>query len=451
MRRMAGADDAGRPTKLVPPRDGQVQVQQFRLTVLAGQDAGAAFVSQGTRVVIGTHQSCDFVLSDRTVSRFHCEITLTGGRPLLRDLDSRNGSLTEGLQVVECYLRSGVTLALGTTKIRFELVDANVSVPVSGDEKFGTLVGRSPVMRAVFAKLERAAANESTVLLSGETGTGKEAAAEAIHTMSARRDGPLVVIDCTALPPNLMESELFGHERGAFTGAVGARTGAFEEANGGTIFIDEIGELDSELQPKLLRALENREIKRVGESRYKQVDVRVIAATNRDLRSEVNAHRFRPDLYYRLAVLEIRMPSLRERPEDLPLLVDHLLLEMETTDRPEAAALRTDDFLSGLAGHSWPGNVRELRNHLERCLALRVQGLPSEAPSANLAVGSSGESLPDCSLPLKMAREQWNRALERQYLTELLRKSGGNVSAAARAAGVGRIYLYRRLWMHNLK
>jgi len=300
-------------------------------------------------------------------------------------------------------------------------------------------------MRAVFSLLERAAASDATVLLEGETGTGKEAAAESIHRESARRDGPFVVVDCGAIPPDLVESELFGHDQGAFTGAITSREGAFEAASGGTIFLDEIGELGPEMQPKLLRALERREVKRVGSNRYEPVDVRVVAATNRNLRAEVNARKFRSDLYYRLAVLEIRLPPLRERTADLQLLVEHVLTNLRATERPEAASLRTQRFLTDLARHSWPGNIRELRNYVERCLALHEQ--TPLTPAAE----DPGPPVIDENEPFRVARERWTRTFERRYLERILRSQRDNVTAAARAAGVDRISFYRLLWRHGLR
>jgi DNA-binding NtrC family response regulator len=417
--------------------------RQFRLSVHDGPDRGQSFIAAG-RAVLGTHASVDLVLHDRAVSRFHCEVVIEDGRALLRDLQSTNGTLVGGVAVREAFLSDGAVLSIGNTRLVFQLGTEHVRVPISERDRFGGLVGASVPMRSAFTVLEQAAASEATVLLEGETGTGKEAAAEAIHLESARRDRPYVIVDCTAIPSELLESELFGHERGAFTGAATARQGAFASADGGTIFLDEIGELSSDLQPKLLRALERREVKRVGADRYETVDVRVIAATNRNLRAEVNAKRFRSDLYYRLAVLEVRLPPLRERSDDLPLLVEQLLKQLGAAERPEAALVRTDAFLAQLRRHPWPGNVRELRNHLERCLALRRQ-----APlGPSLPTAADGEAAGiNLDQPLRAARD----AFERRYLERILRERGGNVSAAARAAGFDRIGFYRLLWRHGLK
>jgi DNA-binding NtrC family response regulator len=423
--------------------DAQALVRLYRVEALDGPDAGKSHVSAGERTIVGTHPSAQLVLGDRAVSRFHCEIALEEGAVLVRDLGSKNGTEVDGTRIVEAHLKSGAVIAIGQTRLRFTIGDDPVRVPVSPHERLGVLVGRSVAMRSTFALLERAAASDATVLLEGETGTGKEATAETIHQLSARKDGPLVVVDCGAVPPALLESELFGHEKGAFTGAQSARAGAFESAHQGTIFLDEIGELAGDLQPKLLRALESRAVKRVGANDYTGVDVRVVAATNRNLRAEVNAGRFRPDLYYRLAVLEVRLPPLRERKEDLPLLVGEILGRLGVRSRPEAAALEAPEFLSSLERHPWPGNVRELRNHVERCLALRLQ-VPPGGEAAAPAVAPAAET---AELPFEAARD----AFERAYLERLLARHGNNVSAAARAAGIDRLKLYRLLWRHGLR
>ncbi|MFT3769096.1 MAG: sigma 54-interacting transcriptional regulator [Minicystis sp.] len=415
-----------------------VLVTRVHLTVIEGPDAGAVRASSRPTMVIGSHESADLALSDRAVSRFHCELAVDGDRLHVRDLGSRNGTLVDGVTVIHAVVRSGAVITVGRTKLRVSVGGDPVKVPVAERTSFGLLVAQSPVMRAIFALLERAAASDATVLLEGETGTGKEAAAETIHREGARRDGPLVVVDCGAVPAELLESELFGHEKGAFTGALKARPGAFQAANGGTIFLDEIGELAPALQPKLLRALQERQIKRVGTDRYVPVDVRVIAATNRNLRAEVNAGRFRADLYYRLAVLEIRLPPLRERREDLPLLVEHMLTRLNVQDRPGVRELFTESLLQELSRHAWPGNVRELGNYVERCLALRAI---AELPPPLAEPGDKP------LLSLKAARE----AFERAYLVDILERHGGNVTASARAAGVDRIQFYRMLWRNGLR
>jgi DNA-binding NtrC family response regulator len=322
-------------------------------------------------------------------------------------------------------------------------------------------------MQGLFELLERAAMSETTVLLEGETGTGKEASSEAIHSESRRRDGPLVVVDCGSIPHHLLESELFGHERGAFTGAVMAKKGAFEAANGGTILLDEIGELPLELQPKILRAIETRRVKRIGSPTYHPVDVRVIAATNRDLRQEVEEKRFRSDLYYRLAVLKIRLPPLRERMEDFQALIEDALEWIGARDTPVGERLIDPAFIDQLAGFRWSGNVRQLRNYIERCVTLGEAQLPFDASLMPIPVAYLPPPLPeedeppmlesipvefdDTSVPFKEARDSLLAAFERRYLSAQLARHGDRVSAAARASGMDRVQFYRLLWKHKLR
>lgn len=327
------------------------------------------------------------------------------------------------------------------------------SSPIELD-RFGQMVGSAGTARSLFTLLRRAAASQATVLLEGETGTGKEASAESIHEESARSGGPFIVVDCGAIPPQLLESELFGYERGAFTGAVAPRQGAFEAASGGTIFLDEIGELSLDLQPKILRVLERRHVKRIGSNSYVPVDVRVVAATNRSLRIEVAERRFRSDLYYRLAVLRVTLPPLRDRVADLPLLVDHMLSNLGVLDSPQAVGLRSPEFIAKLGRYRWPGNIRQLRNYLERCIALGDLSTPPGAdsiPPPENEPDKDREAALGIDLPLKVAREQCLSRFERRYLEAVLLRHDNNVSAAARAAGVDRIHFYRLLWKHGLR
>jgi transcriptional regulator with GAF, ATPase, and Fis domain len=430
-------------------------VRRFRLTVLDGPKPGTSWQSQSDRCSIGFHESNDLVIEDPTVSRFHCEIRIEGAAARVRDLESRNGTIVDGVGVFDALLRDGSLLKLGHVSVRFELSTEQNRLPLSDRQTFGRMVGRSIAMRTTFALMERAAATDFTVLLEGETGTGKGEAADALHACSGRADKRLVVVDCGAIPENLLESELFGHEKGSFTGATEKRVGAFEEAHGGTIFLDEIGELPLELQPKLLRVLQNREIRRVGSNSYKPVDVRVIAATNRDLRAEVNAGRFRPDLYFRMAVVKIPLPPLRQRPDDIPLLVDKILGEIRV-NAIDAAPLKTPEFLASLSRAAWPGNVRELRNHLEQCLVYR-EPLPSPA------VESVGETVEASAAPLGAgltidARQSYAEArqsalaqFERLYVQALLEVHEGKVSEAAEVAQVTRVHLYRLMRRHGIK
>ena len=317
--------------------------------------------------------------------------------------------------------------------------------------QFGGMVGRSAPMRTLFALLKRAAASQATVLIEGETGTGKECSADAIHSEGLRRDGPFVVVDCGAIPPQLMESELFGYERGSFTGATNSRQGAFEAASGGTIFLDEIGELPLDLQPKILRAIERHHVKRIGSTSYTPVDVRVIAATNRSLRGEVAAQRFRSDLYYRLAVIQVRLPPLRERISDLPILLDFVLQSLGAGPA-DTKLLKSPEFLAMISRYRWPGNIRQLRNYIERCVALGDMTTPPGAdtsPPASLKPAAEPEV--DIAQPLRAARDACVARFEKQYLEAILARHENNVSAAARAAGVDRIHFYRLLWKHGLR
>ncbi len=430
---------------LTPGGLGRIMGRRFRLTITAGPGEGHHAVSESDVVVVGTHASANFILQDAAVSRFHCELRLSADTVVLRDLQSLNGTHVDGVPVIEAPLRNGAIIALGRTQLRFDLDVEPAAVPVSTRKRFGLAIGRSPAMAKLFALLERVAATDATVLIEGETGTGKELVAESLHNEGARRAAPFMVVDCGAIPRDLLESEIFGHERGSFTGALTAREGAFEAASGGTLFLDEIGELSPELQPKILRALERREIKRVGSNHYTKVDVRLIAATNRNLREEVNSQKFRPDLYYRVAVVEVRLPPLRDRREDFPLLIEHILASLEASTRPEADLLRRPQVIAELLRHSWPGNVRELRNYIERSLALSDTAPPLSTESEDQ------QPEVNAHLPLKNAREKWVGSFERRYLEELLRRNGDNVTAAARAAGVARNHFYRLLWRYSLR
>jgi DNA-binding NtrC family response regulator len=436
------ADD---PEEQVPPTLSVVAdsvvppaVQRFRLRGLGGELEGKSFDSSSDRLQIGSHPLNEVEVRDRTVSRFHCEVFVDrDGRAWVKDLGSRNGTRVNGVRVREAELQEGMVLRVGQLELVFTPLAERNELPVAPVTSFGTLVGSSVPLRTAFAQLAKAAAKDVTVLLTGESGTGKSEAAELLHEQSGRAAKPLRVVDCAAVPANLLESELFGHERGAFTGAIQRRVGVFEEAEGGTVFLDEVGELPLDLQPKLLRVLEAREVRRLGANRYLPVDVRVVAATNRDLRAEVNVGRFRPDLYFRLAVLTVRLPPLRERPGDIPLIAKQLLGRL-TLDEETRRALAEPAFLSRLQLSPWPGNVRELRNHLERCAALQEALQPaSEDPSPQHL-----DAL-DVSIPFSEARRRLLDTFEQGYVRALLDRHDGNVSRAAATAGVDRAHLHR--------
>ena len=421
-------------------------VQRFRLQGLNGELEGKSFDSSSDRLQVGSHPLNEVEVRDRTVSRFHCEVFVDReGRAWVKDLGSRNGTRVNGVRIREAELQEGMVLRVGHLELAFIPLAERNELPIAAVGSFGTLVGSSLPLRAAFAVLEKAAASSVTVLLTGESGTGKSEAAELLHERSGRASRPFRVVDCAAVPANLLESELFGHERGAFTGAIQRRVGVFEEADGGTVFLDEVGELPPELQPKLLRVLEAREVRRVGSNRHVPVDVRVIAATNRDLRAEVNVGRFRPDLYFRLAVLTVRLPALRERPGDIPLIARQLLGRL-TLDEETRRALTDPAFLARLQLSPWAGNVRELRNHLERCAALHEALQPStEDPSPQHL-----DAL-DVSIPFSEARRRLLATFERNYVRALLERHEGNVSQAAATARVDRAHLHRIMRRHQMR
>ena len=426
------AHGAGRPS--LP-----VTVRRFRLTVVEGPCRGQSWASAGATAQLGSHEANDLVLTDPTVSRFHCEIRLHEDAAHVHDLGSTNGTILDGVSVVDGLLRGDSRVRLGASVVRFAFAAEQNQVPVSEHRRFGTLTGESAALRATFASLERAAASTATVLLEGETGTGKSQAALSLHRGSVRRAGPFVTVDCGAIPANLLESELFGHERGAFTGAVQRRIGSFEAASGGTLFLDELGELPTELQPKLLRALEAREVRRVGANSYRPVDVRVVAATNRDLRAEVAAGRFREDLYFRLAVIPIRLPPLRERPEDILPLARHFLARW-SAELGRRFAGWTPEVEAWLLGHGWPGNVRELENLVERAAVLARDdriSLEDLLIEASPAVGEAAADGPELTLQAHL-----DRAAERRIRGALARCEGRRAEAA-RSLGVERTTLYR--------
>ena len=426
---------------LVPP-----VVQRFRLRGLNGELEGKFFDSSSDRLQIGSHPLNEVEVHDRTVSRFHCEVFIDReGRAWVKDLGSRNGTRVNGVRIREAELQEGMVLRIGQLELIFTPLAERNELPVAALSSFGTLVGSSMALRSAFAILQKAAGSDVTVLLTGESGTGKSEAAELIHEQSGRAGKPFRVVDCGAVPANLLESELFGHERGAFTGAVQRRVGVFEEAEGGTVFLDEVGELPPELQPKLLRVLEAREVRRIGSNRYVPVNVRLIAATNRDLRAEVNTGRFRPDLFFRLAVITVRLPALRERPDDVPLIARRLL-ERLTLDEATRKALTDPAFLARLRLSPWPGNVRELRNHLERCAVLQETLQPSPEEPSPQALDAL-----DVSIPFSEARRRLLATFEKNYVRELLERHGGNVSQAAATAGVDRAHLHRIMRRHQMR
>jgi transcriptional regulator with PAS, ATPase and Fis domain len=417
----------------------RIRIPSVTLAVIEGPSRGKRVPLSVGVATLGSGPSNTIVLDDKAVSRVHCEIRVRPFGIALRDVGSTNGTFVAGVRVRDADVPAGAIIQLGGSAVRVEVLDEPVFVPLSDRTELGLLVGGSVEMRRVYALLERVAPTDSTVLIQGETGTGKDVAAQTIHQLSRRKDGPFVPLDCGAVPASLFESELFGHTRGAFSGATSDRQGVFEEANGGTLFLDEIGEIPLDLQPKLLRALETKSVRPVGGNRARPVDIRVIAATNRPLAQAVNEGAFREDLYYRLAVVDVSLPSLRARPEDVAPLARHFYGRLKGAGNELPAS-----FARALTGREWPGNVRELKNYVERSVAL---GFIDGAADASVARPDRGvhEGQIPLDRPLKDARQAWILGFESVYARHVLARANGNVTHAAELAGVSRRFLQRLL------
>ncbi|MGE5751799.1 MAG: sigma 54-interacting transcriptional regulator [Nitrospirota bacterium] len=434
--------DANKTEILVVRNRGPFIFRKVRLSVVNGRDAGKETLLQKALVSIGTLPQNDLVLTDHTVSRRHAEVEEKTNGYVIRDLDSTNGTFLNGVRVREAYLTPGSVIRLGQTEISFSPMEEHIEILKSVADRFGELVGSSSPMQEVYGILERIAPTDVIVLLEGETGTGKELAARAIHSYSRRAGGPFVVFDCGAAATNLIESELFGHEKGAFTDAVKSRQGAFELADGGTIFLDEIGELSLDLQPKLLRALDQRETKRVGAEKPVPVNVRIISATNKDLEKEVKAGRFREDLFYRLSVVRVYMPPLRKRKEDIETITEYLLAGISTEIGKKVNSL-SPEAAAALMSYSWPGNVRELKNVLGRAAALSDGGkieakdlFLSQGKTTATLEGLSGKTLED---------------IEKAAIHATLKSVSGNKTEAAKMLGIAYSTLYEKMRKYGMR
>jgi DNA-binding NtrC family response regulator len=438
-------------TRVTNAAAARVGVRTAQLRVVDGPDRGLELELPAVGVVIGTEKTCDVVLTDTFVSRRHCSIAPTPNGFAITDLGSRNGTVIDGVAVGKVVAPPGVAIRIGKTLIQVMPADEVVDIPPSTSDRFGALYGGSVSMRQVFAILERASKSSAPVLFLGESGTGKELMARGVHDASPRKDGPFVVFDCGASTDTLIESDLFGHVKGAFTGAASDRVGAFAAAHGGTLFLDEIGDLPVALQPKLLRMLEAGEVTALGSRESKKYDVRIVAATHRDVFGEVARGGFRGDLYYRLAVVEIHVPPLRQRPGDLAKLVASFL---ERAGAPQLASQVGGPALERLERYHWPGNVRELRNVITRAVALAgpdddFQSLPfvlrptSAAPDEAIAFRADR--------PFHTAKDELVARFEKEYLTDLVQRADGNLSAAARVAGLERKFLYKLLERAGLR
>jgi len=424
-----------------------------QLRVLDGPDRGVEIDLPQAGVVIGTDKACDVVLTDAFVSRRHCSVAPTPAGFSITDLGSSNGTVIDGVSVTKVVAPPGVALRIGKTLVQLMPADEVVDIPPSKNDHFGALYGDSVAMRQVFAILERASKSNAPVLFLGESGTGKELMARGVHDASPRAKGPFVVFDCGASTETLIESDLFGHTRGAFTGAAGDRVGAFAAAHGGTLFLDEIGDLPVGLQPKLLRMLEAGEVVPLGGRKSEKYDVRVVAATHRDVFGEVARGGFRGDLYYRLAVVEVHVPPLRQRTGDLRKLIEMFLVK---GGAPQLASQVGGAALDRLERYHWPGNVRELRNVITRAVALAgpdddFQSLPFVLrPTVAAPEGTSGMSF-RADRPFHEAKDEFVAKFEREYLSDLVTKAGGNLSQAARIAGLERKFLYKLLERAGLR
>ncbi len=386
-----------------------VNVRRCRLEVVAGPDVGKIIELAQPTIMIG--RTGDLSLSDPKVSGLHCELRLQADGYRIRDLGSTNGTHVRGVRIVDGFIAPGATIQIGKSAIVFDPLDESVSVPLWHENKLHGLIGASAPMRHLFDMINRFAQSDATVLIQGETGAGKEGVAEAIHLCSPRKDGPFIVLDCSAIPEQLFEDQIFGHEQGAFTGAGKATVGVFEAAHGGTLFLDEIGELPLDVQSKLLRAVETRKVRRIGSTKVIASDVRIVAATNRDLATEVNRGTFRSDLFYRLSVAKLSVPALRERREDIPILVEHFLRQLTATIGSKDPRLPDDSTLG------------------------------FEAPPKK--EGSFGEV--DIDIPFKVAKQRLVDEFDRKYLEQLLEAHDNNISAAARAAGIERMSIYKMI------
>ena len=462
------------------------RLRKAKLVVASGPDAGREVDMGKARLSGGRSIINDVVLADKAVSGTHFELLVKEDGYLLRDLDSRNGTFIGDLRIREVFLKPGTTFHVGQSDLRFQQTADVVEISLSQRDNFDRVIGSSAAMREIFATLEKVAPSELTVMITGETGTGKELIAHGIHNASSRKGKPFVVLDCGAVSKDLIESTLFGHEKGSFTGAIGQHRGVFEQASGGTIFLDEIGELDLPLQPKLLRVLEQREVKRVGGDRTLKVDVRVVAATNRDLRGMVNAGTFREDLYFRLSVIHIELPPLRERREDIADLAQHFLREVAA--RRGVTLSLGQDTVQALMSHAFPGNVRELRNAVERAASLASGPVISRedlvfgrdagpsvlvsrdhasagAQAALAAVSNAAPAPPPpgpqqivafdpsaltVGLDFKEAKQRVVDAFETAYLRAVLARHDGNITRTAQEAGLTRYHLRELLKRHNL-
>ncbi len=454
-----------------------------RCMLQVADDPSQEWTFDKEEIRIGSMEDNDIVLADDTVSRYHCRIIQDDTSYILVDNASTNGTFVNKVRVREAFLKPGCTIGVGQSQLKFNAREEEVQIVPSRADRCAGLIGGNSKMREIYSIIEKIAPTATTVVIDGETGTGKEVVAQAIHSLSPRSRNELVVFDCGAVPPNLIESELFGHEKGSFTGAMMSREGLFELADGGTLFLDELGELPIDLQPKLLRVLESREVRRVGGAKAQKVDVRIIAATNRNLEDEVRAGRFRQDLFYRLSVVRLHLPSLHARADDIPLLVNHFLEHGSYNRQPNGqrrASAFSREAMIALQNYPWPGNVRELVNVVERAVSfceqstIELSDLPdyirtAKAPPREAApVHKRASSVPAAAslaaqppptpeellavgITFKDAKERWVTTFERDYILQMLRRNNGNISHAARHADIDRKYFRKLMKKYDIE
>jgi two-component system, NtrC family, nitrogen regulation response regulator GlnG len=414
------------------------------LRIVEGANVGKSFELFERPKVLGSREPADFVLEDEHVSRLHCRLERdSDGGVRVVDLGSRNGTWLGGNRIVEAIVAPRARLTVGETTLELAVAERErVRSAWDGGDRFGAMIGRSPATHRLFAQLAKLLATDRHVLVRGESGTGKELVARALHELGPRGKGPFVVLDGACLSENLADVELFGHVRGAFTDAVADRAGAFERADGGTLLLDEIGELPPNVQAKLLRAIDTGMVQRVGDQSWRKVDVRVIAATHRPLERMVNEGSFRLDLFHRVSTFQVDVPALRDRGDDVRFIARRMLEEVAPGDDKARAAL--DHALDELAGYPWPGNIRELRNVVRRVAAFGDAGMQATEGFPEMPRVRADESFHD-------AKEHWVALFERQYLSRLLDECGGNLSEAARRSGLSRMHMIRLSQKHKLR
>jgi transcriptional regulator with PAS, ATPase and Fis domain len=434
MAAVSGSDRKATTLVLTGSDGGDLVARRWRIEIVEGPDEGRSIVKDAGTVTVGNDASVDLRLSDDTVSRFHAELRLMAEGVLVVDLGSTNGTRIGKTLIESALVQPGGTVRFGRTKAR--IVAEDEPVEIEKTEKFGAFLTLNATLEKTLAQLSRAAESDATILIEGETGTGKELLARAVHDHSPRNAGPFIVVDCGAVTDSLLESELFGHVKGSFTGAVADREGALEAAHRGTVFLDEFGELPVALQPKLLRVLEARTIRRIGETKERAIDVRFVAATNRNLEKEMKAGAFRPDLFYRVAVVRARVPPLRERREDLPLLAHHFASSLS-----DGRVCLAEETIRALQNYDWPGNVRELRNVIERAIALSRREVITP-PDLFDSDRVEEPRPPMAQEPYHDAKERLIADFERRYVSALLARHHGKVALAAQEAGLSRPALY---------